>query len=204
MPSAAAFWTKAAPKYAKSPISDLATYEHTLARTRAFLPPEAKALEIGCGTGTTALKLAGDVKSLLATDIAEGMIAVAQEKPAPANLRFATGIPGDAALAGDAPFDVVLAFNLLHLVPDLPQTLRSIHTLLRPGGRFISKSACLRDGSVFLPPLIWVMQRLGKAPYVGKFNAPHLEQTIAQAGFQIEVAETHGKSFNRFIVATRL
>ncbi|UOA25610.1 class I SAM-dependent methyltransferase [Pseudosulfitobacter sp. DSM 107133] len=204
MPSSAAFWTKAAPKYAKSPISDLATYEHTLARTRAFLPPDAKALEIGCGTGTTALKLAGDVKSLLATDIAEGMIAVAQTKPAPANLRFATGIPGDAALAGEAPFDVVLAFNLLHLVPDLPQTLRTVHGLLRPGGRFISKSACLRDGSMFLPPLIWVMQRIGKAPYVGNFNAAHLEQAIAQAGFRIEVAETHGKGFSRCVVATKV
>lgn len=204
MPSSAAFWTKAAPKYAKSPIKDMATYEHTLARTRAYLPADAKALEIGCGTGTTALKLAGDVGSLLATDIAPGMVAVAQEKPAPANLRFATHAPDDKALAEAGPFDAVLAFNLLHLVPDLPQTLRAVHGLLRPGGRFISKSACLRDGSAFLPPLIWVMQRLGKAPYVGNFNAEHLERAIAQAGFRIEVAETHGKGFSRFVVATRV
>ena len=204
MPSSAAFWTKAAPKYAKSPIKDMATYEHTLTRTRAYLPAGAKALEIGCGTGTTALKLAGDVDSLLATDIAPGMVAVAQEKPAPANLRFATHAPDDAALAEAGPVDAVLAFNLLHLVPDLPHTLRTVHGLLRPGGRFISKSACLRDGSMFLPAMIWVMQRMGKAPYVSNFDAAHLERAITQAGFQIEVAETHGKGFSRFVVATKL
>lgn len=204
MPNSATFWTKAAPNYAKSPIKDMATYEHTLARSRAFLPADAKALEIGCGTGTTALKLAGDVGSLLATDIAEGMIAVARKKPVPGNLRFATHAPDDAALAEAGPFDAVLAFNLLHLMPDLPHTLRTVHGLLRTGGRFISKSACLRDGSMFLPPLIWVMQRIGKAPYVGNFDAAYLEQSITQAGFQIEVAETHGKGFSRFVVATKV
>ncbi len=204
MPTSAAFWNKIAPKYANSPIKDMATYGHTLARTRELLPADANVLEIGCGTGTTALKLAADMKSLLATDISDGMIKVAQAKPAPDNLRFATHAPDDAALNQLAPFDAVLAFNLLHLVPDLPETLRAVHGLLRPGGRFISKSACLRDGSMFLPPLIWVMQRIGKAPYVGKFYAAELEQAIAQAGFKINVAETHGKSFNRFIVATRL
>ncbi|MCR8826894.1 class I SAM-dependent methyltransferase [Pseudosulfitobacter koreensis] len=204
MPTAATFWSKAAPKYAKSKIKDMATYEHTLARTRAFLPAEAKALEIGCGTGTTALKLAGDVRTLLATDIAHGMIGIAQAKPAPDNLRFATHAPDDAALQELAPFDAVLAFNLLHLVPNLPETLGAVSGLLRPGGRFISKSTCLRDGSMFLPPLIWVMQKLGKAPYVGNFDAAYLEGAITEAGFRIEVAETHGNGFSRFVVATKL
>lgn len=134
MPTAAAFWSNAAPKYAKSQIKDMATCEHTLARTRAVLPANAKALEIGCGTGTTALKLATDVKYLRGTDIAEGMNEIARGKSAPDNLRFATHAPGDGALQQLSPFDATLAFNLLHLVPDVPYTLSSVHRLLRPGG----------------------------------------------------------------------
>ena len=52
----------------------------TLNDTRKYLNSEASVLEIGCGTGTTALKLAGNVHSMTATDISSSMIAIAQEK----------------------------------------------------------------------------------------------------------------------------
>ena len=55
------FWDGIAEKYAKRPISDMAAYEYTLGRTRSYLKPEDQVLELGCGTGSTALLLAGDV-----------------------------------------------------------------------------------------------------------------------------------------------
>jgi SAM-dependent methyltransferase len=76
----ARFWDRAAKKYAASPIDDEAGFERTLARTRALMPPEARVLELGCGTGTAALCLADSVKSYVGTDISAGMIAIAQEK----------------------------------------------------------------------------------------------------------------------------
>ena len=53
-----------APKYAKSPIKDVPAYEYTLGRTRSYLKPTDAVLELGCGTGGTALKLADAVAHL--------------------------------------------------------------------------------------------------------------------------------------------
>ena len=52
------FWDRIARKYAASPIKDIAGYERTIARIAQLLGPTQSVLEIGCGTGTTALKLA--------------------------------------------------------------------------------------------------------------------------------------------------
>ena len=74
------FWDKIAKKYSKSDIKDKEGYNKTLDDTRKFLKKEAVVLEIGCGTGTTALKLAGSVNDMTATDISSNMIAIAKEK----------------------------------------------------------------------------------------------------------------------------
>ncbi len=44
----AAFWDKAAPKYAKDPISDMDGYHETLNRMKTILQPHHRVLEIGC------------------------------------------------------------------------------------------------------------------------------------------------------------
>jgi ubiquinone/menaquinone biosynthesis C-methylase UbiE len=77
--SDAHFWDRTSRKYAKSKIADRAGYERTLERTRALLGPNVRVLELGCGTGTTALRLARDAQSYLATDISAEMIAIAEE-----------------------------------------------------------------------------------------------------------------------------
>ena len=118
----ARFWDRIARRYAASAITDMAGYERTLARTRSWLSPDSRVLEIGCGTGTSALRLASDCGLYLATDVSPGMIGIARAKLAAQPLRQLTFALADAdRLPGAAigPFDVVLAFNVLHLVDDL-------------------------------------------------------------------------------------
>ena len=74
----AAFWDKAAEKYAKSAIADPDAYEYTLGRTRTYLKPTDNVLELGCGTGSTALVLASDVAKISAVDISKGMLEIAR------------------------------------------------------------------------------------------------------------------------------
>ena len=126
------FWDRASRKYAKSAISDQVGYERSLDRTRALLKSGDRVLELGCGTGTTALRLAGDVRDYLATDVSAGMIAIANEKRAAGPLpSLAFRVATADALAPDAaPFNAVLGYNYLHRVRDLPGTLRRIHALL--------------------------------------------------------------------------
>jgi len=73
-------------------------------------------LEIGCGTGTTALRLAHRVRRLHATDVSSQMVAIAQEKIAAtpvAQLDFAVLDAAGAAQQAPQAYDVVLAFNVL-------------------------------------------------------------------------------------------
>ena len=73
--------------------------------------------------------------------------------------------------------DAVLAFNYLHLVRDLPGTLRRIHALLADGGLFISKTPCLGDMNPLIRlALLPAMRAIGKAPYAGAFSASALER----------------------------
>ncbi len=47
------YWDKSARSYAKRAITNPSVYEAWLARVRLYLNPTNRALEIGCGTGTT-------------------------------------------------------------------------------------------------------------------------------------------------------
>jgi ubiquinone/menaquinone biosynthesis C-methylase UbiE len=206
--SDARFWDRTSRKYAKGAIADQAGYERTLDRTRALLGSGDRVLELGCGTGTTALRLAGDVQDYLATDISAGMIAIANEKcaagPIPA-LVFRTATA--EALAPDATqFNAVLGFNYLHLVRDLHGTLHRIHALLAAEGLFISKTPCVGDMNPLLRFALPAMRAVGVAPYAGVFRAADLSQQISAAGFDILATENHatkGNDNRPYIVARK-
>lgn len=206
--SDARFWDRTSSRYARSAISDHAGYERTLERTRELLKPQDRVLELGCGTGTTALRLADHVQSYLATDISTGMIAIAEQKLAAAAIpRLSFRVATAEALEPDAPFDAVLGFSYLHLVRDLPGTLERIRGLLAEGGLFISKTPCIGEmnpllGHAALP----VMRALRLAPYAAVFSAAGLKERVSAAGFQILAAESHatkGKDRRPYIVARR-
>ncbi|HRK24908.1 MAG TPA: class I SAM-dependent methyltransferase [Beijerinckiaceae bacterium] len=204
----ARFWDRFARRYAAASIRDTAGYERTLARTSELIRGMASVLEIGCGTGTTALRMAGGVQHLLATDIAPQMIAIAREKVAAqgcSNVAFEVAAP-DAITAPDGGFDAILAFNVLHLLRDDAATLAHLHTLLKPGGLLISKTPCLVELNLFIRLAIPVMRRIGLAPYVRVQDAATLESRIAAAGFTIIEQARHGstgKDFRTFLVARR-
>lgn len=203
------FWDARARKYAASPIGDIAGYERTIEETRKRLKPADTVLEFGCGTGTTAMRLAPAVARYVATDFAAGMLDIAREKAAAesvANIDFAIATP-DAAPWPDGSFDAVLAFNLLHLVAAREAALRGVRRVLKPGGLFISKTPCVGEMNPMLRLAIPLMQMAGQAPHVGLFRAESLEREIAAAGFTIVERARHGSKKKRepriFLVAQK-
>lgn len=204
----ARFWDRAARKYAKDPITDMAGYERTLDRTRHYLKSDDAVFEFGCGTGTTALRLAPSLERIVATDISHEMIAIAREKAEAAgcaNASFEVAKP-DAAPWPDETFDVVLGFNALHLIAARDAALKGVHRLLKPGGLFISKTPCLKEMNPVVRMAIPLMQLVGKAPYVTAFSAQELEQAIEAAGFEVVERQRHasqGKDARPFIVARK-
>jgi ubiquinone/menaquinone biosynthesis C-methylase UbiE len=197
--SDARFWDRISRKYARDAIADQGGYERTLERTRALLKPDDRVLELGCGTGTTALRLAGDVQSYLATDLSAGMIAIAREKhaanPIPSlGFQIATA---ESSIFKAGQYNAVLGFNYLHMVRNVPGTLRRIHSLLAAEGLFISKTPCLGD----MNPLIRLvllpgMRAIGKAPYVSVFRQAELCRMVSDAGFDILATENHATRGN--------
>jgi ubiquinone/menaquinone biosynthesis C-methylase UbiE len=200
------FWNGVARRYAAMPMRNQAAYEATLERISAYLKPTDRVLELGCGTGSTALRLAPLVAHYTATDYAAEMIAIAREKQAQGdvtNLDFIVVEGADAALS-DAPFDAILAFNVLHLLPDRPKAFNDTSCLLRTGGLFISKTPCLGGLYRVLQPVVAVLRFLGKAPRLAFLTPERLQREITNAEFEIrEHGNYPARPPSHFIVAER-
>lgn len=206
--SDARFWDRVARKYASSRIKDMEGYERTLSEVRRWLSAGDRVLEIGCGTGMTALRLAPSVATITATDISPEMIAIANERAAsdgPGNVRF-LATPAESPPAADESCDAVLAFNLLHLSPDRAAVLAGVRRALKPGGLFISKTPCLAEMNPLLRLAVPAMRLIGKAPHVGFFDAAGLERELGEAGLETIARERHGsrgKDPRIFLVARK-
>jgi len=204
------FWNRIARKYAADAIADVAGYETTLKRVQDLLSVDYDVLELGCGTGTIALRLAPFTRRLRATDASTEMIAISREKLAAAptpNLSFEVA-EADAPAVAPGSQDVVLAFSLLHLVDDLDYTLAVVAHALRPGGLLLAKTPCVGEMSPLITRLaLPLMRALGKAPPVLCFNAPELQAAIVRQGLEVLAVERHGtrkdKDIRLFTVARK-
>lgn len=199
------FWDRIAAKYARSPIKDEASYQRKLEWTREYLTPESIVYEFGCGTGSTAIAQAPFASHITASDISANMLDIARDKAMKAdvpNVTFEQAGLEDAN-AASAHYDMVMAHSLLHLLEDKEAGLAEIHRMLKPGGIFVSSTACIAD---FMPllRLVSVPARwLGLIPLVSIFSSDHLRQSIKAAGFTIVQDWQPKKSASLFIIATK-
>jgi predicted TPR repeat methyltransferase len=133
------------------------------------------------------------------------MIEIAKEKTWNASVKNATFVQADVLdRATKDQVDVILAFNLLHLIEQLPEALKRVADQLQEDGLFISKTPCLADGKWYFRPMVSIMQFFGKAPYVGFLDVANLEREIELAGFTIiETGSYPAKPPSRYIVARR-
>ena len=208
MYASAKFWDKVADKYAATPIRNAAAYEATLDQVRTLAEPEDALLELGCGTGTTALALAPSVAQIIATDVSPAMLAKGHEKAAAqgvSNVDFKEADPWDAP---EGPFDMVLAFNLLHLIEDMQGALSEIAKRTKPNGVFVSKTFCMPERRnvvwFFIQLALPVLQAIGKAPYFAKLSVEDLSTAITRAGFVIDTMErAPGKDPRWTVIARR-
>jgi len=204
MNTSSTFWDKISRKYAARPVSNIPAYEQTLERVQSYLGEGDTVLEVGGGTGSTALTLAPCAARYVGSDFSKGMIDIANEKLAKtdiANLEFRCAGLGQGDFDGQS-FDAVLGFNLFHLIPDAPAAMREIHGLLTPGGLFISKTPCVAK-LWYLRPAIKVMQWIGKAPFLRFYTFDGLERDIRSAGFEI-IETGNFPAISRFVVARKL
>ncbi|MEM8539734.1 MAG: class I SAM-dependent methyltransferase [Pseudomonadota bacterium] len=201
------FWNGAARKYAKSKISDVAGYRRSLARTRDYLSADDHVLELGCGTGSTALEHAPHVQHITGTDLSDEMIAIANEKvvaDGPINAEFVVAEADNLPFANQS-FDAVMAHNLLHLVTDIDDALKAAKRVVKKNGFLISKNPCLGEMNPLMKNIVLpIMRRFYGIPVLHTFTIEEHKEAIIRAGFTIEEVEFHGtkgKDYRPFIVA---
>lgn len=119
-------------------------------RSAVPVPPDARVLDFGAGTGLLSEQLAGHVGALTLIDPSGGMRGVAAEKVSSGRLPEGTRI-WDLDLAADPvpaeKFDLVVTLMTLHHVDDVPGVLAAFAELLAGGGRLAIVDLVAEDGS---------------------------------------------------------
>lgn len=194
-----------AKRYSKSPVADEVSYQKKLAITQRHLHADMTVLEIGCGTGSTAIAHAPHVKHIRAVDISEKMIDICREKAttgAVDNVSFDCAAI-DALDVDTESVDAVLALSLLHLVADRDVVIEDIHRMLKPGGVFISSTACLGGRMGWLKLIAPLGYFLGLFPMLRIFKVSQMVDSVLAAGFEIDFQWQPEASPTVFIVAKK-
>lgn len=197
------FWNRVSKKYAAKPIKDGVAYERKLRLTQGQLAAWMDVLEIGCGTGTTAIHHAPFVKAIHAVDTSPKMIDIARHRASEAgaiNISFECK-PVEALDLQERSQDVVMAHSILHLVADPAQLIEQVYRWLRPGGLFISNAPCIGEVSLWFQPLISLGQTVGKVPLLTVFDRDQLHNLMARPGFQIK--DEMRIKFGTFLIARK-
>jgi len=199
------FWDKIAKRYSEQPIADAAAYRKKLQITRQYLQPDMEVLEIGCGTGSTAIAHAPYVKHIQAIDFSAQMIDIARAKAGAekiTNISFAQSSIAEISVP-DQSLDVVLGLSVLHLLDDWEAVIRRAHSLLKPGGVFVTSTTCLGDTMKFFKFIAPVGKFFGLMPLVKVFTTAELQDALTNAGFEITDQWQPGKGKAVFMVAKK-
>ncbi|MEM1139239.1 MAG: class I SAM-dependent methyltransferase [Pseudomonadota bacterium] len=199
------FWDRVADKYFANPIRDTEVYEEKLRRSQAVMRPDMTLLEFGCGTGGTALRHAPHVAHIHATDISEAMLGHARRQAAEAgaeNITFERANITDYQVA-PATYDIILGLSILHLLRDPQAILANVHRWLKPGGAFISSTACLGDTMGWFQFVAPIGYALGRMPYVNVLKQADVTGALTEADFALDEVWRPNKSLGVFIIARK-
>ena len=205
MDQSAKFWDKLAERYSKKPIADEAAYQKKLDVTREYLCPDMDVLEIGCGTGSTAILHAPYVKHIHVIDISSKMIEIAQGKADAeniANITFKYSTIDEFSVS-DQSLDVVLGLSILHLLDNWQEVIARVHKTLKPGGIFVTSTACLGDSMKFIKIIAPIGKLFRLMPVIKVFTTNELVDSLSNVGFEIDYQWQPGKNKAVFIVAKK-
>ncbi|QUR67793.1 class I SAM-dependent methyltransferase [Mycobacterium spongiae] len=205
------FWDNSAKKYDKT--EERFEYIHSKSRenARKHLKVSDIILDYGCGTGTTSCELASEVAEIHSIDISSKMIGLAKAKAAARGVENVSFVQADIfdERYPEETFDAILAFNVLHTVPNPKKVLQRIHGLLKPGGLVISVTPCLRDKlslSVGIQIQAFrILSKIGVIPIpIRRLESSELDDLIENGNFQIiDTDKIYKGASSYFVVAKR-
>ena len=204
------FWDKASKNYDKT--EERFEYIHKKARenTRKYLKESQIVLDYGCGTGTASCEFASLVEEIYGIDISSEMIRIAKDKLAASevdNVNFEKADIFDSKYQNES-FDVILAFNMLHTVPNPQSVVQRVNDLLKHDGLFISITPCLGQKMSFLINLqiqfVRVLCKLGVIPIpIRRIKSTDIDELLAIGKFQTIESEKIFKGASSYFVTAK-
>jgi len=145
-------------------------WRRRLARSLA-LPPQARILDLGCGTGDLAFAVLqhDPDATCIGVDFCEPMLSrgAAKARARPGMSRRLSLVCGDAMALPfrEGSFDLVMAAFVVRNLSDLTQGLREVHRVLRPGGQAAFLEFFRPDLGILGPPYAFYFGRV--LPFIG-------------------------------------
>jgi len=185
------FWDKASKNYDKT--EERFEYIHSKSRASAkkYLADNNIVLDYGCGTGTTSCELANQVKEIHAIDISSNMIEIAKKKAEANNIRNVDFLVADIfneRYKKDS-FDRILAFNMLHTIPNPQNVIQRINELLKPDGLLIAVTPCLGVGLIPVP--------------IRRLKSSDIDALLAKGNFQTVSSEKIFKGASSYFIVSK-
>lgn len=201
------FWNRLASGYDKHTLQTYQqTYIDTVKKSEKYMNPNQIAMDIGCGSGISTIKLSKSVKEIYAIDTAEKMINIAAAKMKRANIKnihFGVTDIFDTRWAVGS-FDVIMAFNILCYIKDMDSFLSRVFELLKPNGIFLSATDCWGEKKNVVTCTQALLSKIGVVPYMESFKMNEIEKVISKHGFHIlESCNLYDKLPNLFIAAKK-
>ncbi len=157
------FWDRWAWFYDLAERTNLGANTAAARRTGELVPAGARVLDCAAGTGEFSLAAAKRAASVLCTDLSQPMLDRAAAKARRRGLTNVTYALRDITALSDpdSSFDVVIAANVLHLLPRPEKVAAELWRVTRPGGRLILPTYLQGKVGAAVGTLIKIYQGVG-------------------------------------------
>ena len=159
-------------------------YELKILRKISSIKNIDKALEIGCGNGngTKLIKKYFKPKDIIAIDLDEQMIKIAQKRNKDTNVSYKI-MDATKLSFPDNHFDVIFDFGIIHHISNWKDCIQELKRVLKPNGEIILEDLSIETFSIGIGKL-W--RKIFNHPYDYMYTNSQFTQYMSEVGFEIK------------------
>ena len=177
------FWDKVSGVYDLfENIYNKSVYQSTGESVAKYIKNTDRVLECACGTGAISIFIAPVCKELIVSDYSVGMLKQAKKKLKNYDNIDYRRVDITDIEAEDNSFDVVVAGNVIHLLPDPQSAMKELTRVCKDGGRLVIPTYINGDeGTNKLA--VKFLEKLG-ASFKCQFDAESYEKFFEDMGYE--------------------